>query len=657
MYFPKPPFVTLTDSLTDSSKALANLGQWENVQHDGCRGTISNLIAHGEAEVRTRTFGLLVSSLSITLPFPIEVLNCLRRNLKFLFGENDAEYRGQVMSLVRKLILRLRGSASTLSKSAPNTTEEPNEASDDSPARKLRHQHDFVSFLIGFLEEELGVTVSYQRHIMALRTVELLVSSGLDSSLPIEAHIKQIHDQIEWPFHMSLHHPSLVQALTNLVLDPYEDVRAASYGLLKIILMTACDISSRPFAISQQFGTGEARCCDNNFDDFFVYGTIRKLNRKKAISTSVASETSRATPQKPIQRIDHMQSIVRVAESLASRTNRADHADGVARLYNICFAMEPDELAPATPANVSMPSPVNDVLTSIEVAINDVQGELNMPIPLISLHARLLSLRYYLNDVQLYASSLQDFNFSAEIPNFILRIIAACNGVWLKVRGRLCVDSPENSTDEVQANFQGGPKDMLSYSWRALRDSSLVLRAILESPALQDWLQSPQLSKPIYERMGVICMNQLSNLRHRGAFSTVAQTFSILCERVSCTSASGVLELRSVWYRDATRVLHEQASKVTRRSAGLPAMISGLLTSCTLEFFDMFIQEFEGRSRYTEDIMRELPQKCDPEFELPQVHALNCLREVFTNAKFRNMSEPYVMKFLRLAAVSLGCNM
>lgn len=55
-----------------------------------------------------------------------------------------------------------------------------------------------------------------------------------------------------------------------------------------------------------------------------------------------------------------------------------------------------------------------------------------------------------------------------------LRIQSICNKIWLEVKPVLCVDSPEGHTDEPVEDLAVGPKDILSYSWRALRESRSV---------------------------------------------------------------------------------------------------------------------------------------------------------------------------------------
>lgn len=55
-----------------------------------------------------------------------------------------------------------------------------------------------------------------------------------------------------------------------------------------------------------------------------------------------------------------------------------------------------------------------------------------------------------------------------------LRIVQVCDKIWNEVKPVLCIDSPEGHTDEPIEELGVGPKDILSYSWRALRESRCV---------------------------------------------------------------------------------------------------------------------------------------------------------------------------------------
>jgi hypothetical protein len=287
----------------------------------------------------------------------------------------------------------------------------------------------------------------------------------------------------------------------------------------------------------------------------------------------------------------------------------------------------------------------------------EVEGNLDVPLQQMSLHARLLALRYLLQDQKSPVGAYEhEARMSLDGETLTGRIIFLCQQVWEKVRGRLCVDSPENAENDVGDEVIAGPKDILSYSWRGLRDSSLLLCAILGSPVFKEG-DAMSLSKlKALEAMGHLCIDQLSNLRHRGAFSTVAQTFTVLCERIAESNDDAASRLRDMWYENAVTTLNHQATRLTRRSAGLPAMMLGLLTGCSRAFFNRFIDSFKERARNPNNFSKLASENDDQQIELPQVHALNCLREVFTNARFRIVTEPHVLDMLDLAASSLSCD-
>lgn len=60
------------------------------------------------------------------------------------------------------------------------------------------------------------------------------------------------------------------------------------------------------------------------------------------------------------------------------------------------------------------------------------------------------------------------------------RIVLICEKVWQEVQPVLCIDSPEGHSDEPTEDLSVGPKDILSYSWRALRESRFVFPTFFE---------------------------------------------------------------------------------------------------------------------------------------------------------------------------------
>ena len=52
-----------------------------------------------------------------------------------------------------------------------------------------------------------------------------------------------------------------------------------------------------------------------------------------------------------------------------------------------------------------------------------------------------------------------------------------------------------------------------------------------------------------YKAMGSLASEQLAELRHRGAFSTVAQTFAACCLKCTQLHTSSLCELPRIWYQ------------------------------------------------------------------------------------------------------------
>ena len=95
--------------------------------------------------------------------------------------------------------------------------------------------------------------------------------------------------------------------------------------------------------------------------------------------------------------------------------------------------------------------------------------------------------------------------------------------------------------------------------------------------------------------------------------------------------------------------IRDQASAITRRSAGLPSLVTGILSAeLGEEFFTDVMADLQ--------LMAQSPVQTinDSDIELPQVHALNCLKDIFKSAKLGTSSEPYIAGALDLAATSLG---
>lgn len=182
--------------------------------------------------------------------------------------------------------------------------------------------------------------------------------------------------------------------------------------------------------------------------------------------------------------------------------------------------------------------------------------------------------------------------------------------------------------------------------------NSLLLHATMMNESYGP-LNDQGLQYADFEKVGRLSFTQLAELRHRGAFSTVSTTFATCCQRCSSSTDPSIQKLPVDWYQQAKSTIFEHAGKLTRRSAGLPAMVTGVLCSSPgTPFFKQVINELIEISHLPMDYNKDQQY-----LELPQVHAMNCLKDIFINNKLGPNTESFIMSALTLSAERLGSPM
>ncbi|KIW35384.1 uncharacterized protein PV07_02082 [Cladophialophora immunda] len=504
------------------------------------------MLMSADSEVRTLTYGLLVTSPATSAIVLPETLECIATSMKYLHDDAAAHERGEILSITKRLLRRLQNSIPTLRKST-QVLYNVNDAK-----ALLDSYYSFTKTFYAFLNEELNTGISYQRHILGLHSLQHLLDLGLEPDI-------------------FTGDKALLNALICLVLDPFEDVRSTAAAILQRLIVQGGSLVASP--------------------------------------------------------INH--SLLKRVEVLAVRTLRADHADGMGRLCALTSFCSPLDVPERDCNHAEM---VKD-LTFLEQSTTG-QGAVELrPGCAIPLHALLLATNYRLRYL-----SRQDEQITSIGP----MVIRVCENVWEQVRLQLCVDSPETASEAEDEITSEGPKDLLAYSWRALRDSSLALQSLI-------FVAAP--SRELCSAVGDLCMDQLISLRHRGAFSTVAQTFSQCCDKVRLSSDVEVRGLVNKWYQIALSQINEQANRLTRRSAGLPAMMAALLNHADLDVFSSAINDLMVIAERPTDGLHILEYE---DVKLPQVHALNCLKEIMTNSKFAVVVIQHLERMMELAATCLS---
>lgn len=252
---------------------------------------IGVFIGHQDSTIRISALSLLIMAPSTTKPPASGTLEALRDNLPFIHPDPDSRTRGEILGLVRKLVIRLRGGMSVSQKTIKRT-----DTIDRNAIVTVEDQHSFLQWYVGFLQSELRPTASYQRHISALKALDLLLRSGMDKRIQATNLSKLGQDQVPWVRSTEIFSPSLFKALVDLFIDPFDEVRETSLSILSLF--------PAEFIRSTQICTG------NNSELSFSFQLSQALSR---------------------------------AEELASCTSRADHADTVARLLLLLFTVADNE--------------------------------------------------------------------------------------------------------------------------------------------------------------------------------------------------------------------------------------------------------------------------------------------------------------------------
>jgi hypothetical protein len=304
---------------------------------------LGNFLLHREPNIRIAALSLLVTAFSTIKPFTSAATDSILRGLPSMHADSDSYSRGEIMSLTRKLIVRLK--SGILKQQDSGVTAQ---ATSNLPSGLVKSDDETMAFLrkyINFIAGDLVVTASYPRHISALKALKLLLESNLDPRTNIAPAKSEV--ETRWKFHMNVFEPRLLRLLVDLLLDPFEEVRQTSLLIINFF----------PQKI-------------------LMHGFEATANDCPAVCMRLTDALARA-------------------ELTASNTSRADHADTVARLYHILFCAALPSTAPSTSSDwwSTKTSVVHTILTKLEERLSSSKGLFNSTLREAPLHGYMSGLR------------------------------------------------------------------------------------------------------------------------------------------------------------------------------------------------------------------------------------------------------------------------
>lgn len=156
------------------------------------------------------------------------------------------------------------------------------------------------------------------------------------------------------------------------------------------------------------------------------------------------------------------------------------------------------------------------------------------------------------------------------------RILDCCTKIWEAVKEVLCFDSPEGYEEFEEGDsldLGNGTKDTLSFCWRALKESrsaniplhhfvltfvsSSLMNFMVTNIGYSSLASDSGFRYEDFQKLGNLAFTQLAELRHRGAFSSVSQTFAACCRKCAQANQSShpqiknspISRLPAHWYK------------------------------------------------------------------------------------------------------------
>ncbi|KAF9961157.1 hypothetical protein BGZ72_004662 [Mortierella alpina] len=213
------------------------------------------------------------------------------------------------------------------------------------------------------------------------------------------------------------------------------------------------------------------------------------------------------------------------------------------------------------------------------------------------------------------------------------------------------IDAVISSSGGDEFEQSGGPNHqvILSYCWRAIKESSSLMELVLSKATIGSTTLKIDgiLESSALDRAGALFRRLLTTIRHPGAFSSVFPAYISLCTRLLNSEDSALATLPRTWLEENLNSILSDSISVTRRSAGLPLCILAIVNA----------ELSDNRRTLLPMVMRrvmaiaEKPVSADAnqQVDLPQIHAMNVLRRLFMDAKLSTSVLPYVGQGLELS--------
>ncbi|KAF9333758.1 hypothetical protein BG006_003206 [Podila minutissima] len=611
-------YADVTSSAANSTKSQIDISILRSAMH------------HASSDIRIDVLGILCESRRSTTPVASVEYELLKQFLPLNLNAVVPDFRQKLYSHLAKFLFRVRGNCYVLAREIArlhtsvgkkNLSEQDAAAMIKEREVKVAETKAFLEWLLDHIFSSMYPGASFQRVSTSLRLLGMIIKTFGIETTPLPPGSKP-NEISRFPFQLPIASEEHTKILLGCLLNPFDHCRSQALDILMSFKAPFTGYSSK-----------------ESVDGLVRWGMdwLKSTRAGESDSGGLVLQTI----------------FVKYAIELGWDIQLPHE-----RLDSVAFAKETDN--PAVNFTIHLQNLLRMQLEKAK--LNQLDAAHNHP-----MHGTLIGLRYLFSSID-YASPLVT-NHRALWQSVHADMMELVENVCSIVMGVLSNPSPEGnipatftemeeSIDAVISSSggdefeqSGGPNHqvILSYCWRAIKESSALMelvlsKATLGSSALRvDGILGPSA----LDRAGALFRRLLTTIRHPGAFSSVFPAYISLCTRLLNSEDPALAPLPRVWLEENLDAILSDAISVTRRSAGLPlcilAIVNAELSDNRRTLLPMVMR------RVMAIAVKPVSVDANQQVDLPQIHAMNVLRRLFMDAKLSTSVLPYVGQGLELS--------
>lgn len=197
-------------------------------------------------------------------------------------------------------------------------------------------------------------------------------------------------------------------------------------------------------------------------------------------------------------------------------------------------------------------------------------------------------------------------------------------------------DAWEQNKDILSSAVFGGEDETfeqdsrLTYAWKVVKESNALLLSLLNHTGAID--------NKVAISIGNLIIEQISTVQHRGVFLSIY--FSLIeCTEI-CLRDPALATFPDQWLDQCVSLVSTKVQSISRRSAGLPFLISGLLIAYKKATKpNVCLEAFTRTMLRLRDIARQPHfHISDETVDIAPVHAFNCIKQVISESTLNKES-------------------